>query len=267
MSLHKNTQRERGVDTVARLLIPVSGKRVRNMRVLGCVCGAYSCSHRKTAGCTRAEGAPRVPGVLDSCWSPGSRLNTPGQRTIACLKTGKKTGQDNFVWRFVGGGGRASLLSAGPKARSYKLLGATFPTASRNRELVMVFTLNFLDRGKEKIRVSDTDCCFDNAGCQQFFQSQPQTLHSFHWNLEFLLGLFVEHKKKIFKNENLLFPESSHEYLSLVSYICSSYHCCSTFCSTLLYFLYLELCWFVTFPEVLLEIPLSAFLFKKAAYR
>lgn len=38
-----------------------------------------------------------------------------------------------------------SLLSAGPRARSYRLFGAMFPTASRNLGLVMVFTLSFLD--------------------------------------------------------------------------------------------------------------------------
>lgn len=37
-----------------------------------------------------------------------------------------------------------SLLSAGPRARSYRLFGVMFPTASRNVALVIVFTLNFL---------------------------------------------------------------------------------------------------------------------------
>lgn len=42
------------------------------------------------------------------------------------------------------------MLSAGPRARSYRLFGATFPTASRNLELVIAFTLNFLDRRREE---------------------------------------------------------------------------------------------------------------------
>lgn len=36
--------------------------------------------HQRTAGCTQVGAALRVPGVLDSCWSPGNRWNTPGKK-------------------------------------------------------------------------------------------------------------------------------------------------------------------------------------------
>lgn len=157
--------------------------------MFGCVEYLKTCSHQRTRGCIRAEAARHVPDVLDSCWSPDSRLNTPGrnnyrqkrrkkerstslkldayniyiQRPIKQNVTTTRTDwfmayyrrivtllfktQVSVTWFQKG---YTSLLSAGPRARSYRLFGATFPTASRNLELVITFTLNFLHRRWDK---------------------------------------------------------------------------------------------------------------------
>lgn len=57
------------------------------------------------------------------------------------------------------GGADTSLLSAGPRARSYRPFRATFPTPSSNLTLVINFTLSFLDGRR---RIHDQNHCFNN---------------------------------------------------------------------------------------------------------
>lgn len=117
------------------------------------------CLHQRTVDCTRAVAALHVPGALDSCWSPDSRLHKPDikkKHQESNIKKRKKC--LTIYYRYVITGlydtehwtwferRHTSLLSAGPRARSYKLFGATFPTASRYLWLVIAFTLSFLDR-------------------------------------------------------------------------------------------------------------------------
>lgn len=59
----------------------MSRKHVCTAFIICICCGMYlwAGSHQKTVGCIQAEAAQHVPGVPDSCWSPDSRLNTPGK--------------------------------------------------------------------------------------------------------------------------------------------------------------------------------------------
>lgn len=116
-------------------------------------------------------------------------------------------------------------MSAGPRARSYRLFGATFPTASRNRSLVIAFTLNFLDRAWKQCFMMLTASTLNSSVIlqPQWITGQcTQRLVYFQvifTGLHILIYFLLKHKNDIFLNCHLDRKSKSIEVYLILHYV------------------------------------------------